>query len=74
MVAYHETMNLYLVQKNLTEKYYCIKANPRTSVNPTSNVAMERIHQVLGNLVWTYNITETYVDEYYLWLGILAAA
>ena len=39
-----------------------------------SNVILERIHQVLGNLVRTCNITQTYVDEYEPWSGILAAA
>ena len=40
-----------------------------------SNAVLERIHQVLGNLVRTFNIsTQTYVDEDYLWTGILAAA
>ena len=35
---------------------------------------MERIHQVLQNLVRTFNISETYVDEYDLCMGILATA
>ena len=40
-----------------------------------SNEALERIHQVLGNLVRTFNIsTQTYVDEDYPWTGILATA
>ena len=33
--------------------------------NTTSNVVLERIHQVLGNLVRIFNIKETYVDEDY---------
>ena len=40
-----------------------------------SNAVLERIHQVLGNLVQTFNIpNQTYVDENDLWKGILAAA
>ena len=35
---------------------------------------MEKIHQVLGNLVRTSNISQTYVDEDEPWSGILAAA
>ena len=35
---------------------------------------LERIHQVLGNQVRTYNIKETYVDKYDPWTGILSAA
>ena len=51
-----------------------ITAKPSTSVNSTSNEILERIHQVLGNLVWNFNIKESYVDEDDPLLGILAAA
>ena len=54
---------------------YGITAKPSTSEDSMSNAVLERIHQVLGNLVRTFNIsTQTYVDEDYLWTGILAAA
>ena len=39
-----------------------------------SNAVLERIHQVLGNLVQTYKITQNYVDEYKLWSVILDVA
>ena len=39
-----------------------------------SNAALEMIHQVLGNLVQTFNINQTYVDEDDPRSGILAAA
>ena len=35
---------------------------------------LEIIHQVLGKLVCTYNIQETYVDDADPWMGILSAA
>ena len=35
---------------------------------------LEQIQGVLGNLVWTYSIKETYIDEDVPWLVILAAA
>ena len=38
------------------------------------NAILEQIHQVLGNLVRTFNIQQTYVDENDLWKGILDAA
>ena len=38
-----------------------------------SNALLERINQVPGNLVRTYNINQTYVDEDDPWSGILAA-
>ena len=34
---------------------------------------LERIYQVLGNLVRTYNIKEAHVDYDDLWSGILAS-
>ena len=33
---------------------------------------LERIHEVIGNLVQTYNIKDTYIYEDDPWLGILA--
>ena len=42
--------------------------------NATSNAILEQIHQVLGNLVRTYNIKNTYIDEYDPWSGILVTA
>ena len=38
-----------------------------------SNTVLERIHQVLGNQVRTFNIsTQTYVDKYDPWTGIFS--
>ena len=43
---------------------YGITAKTNNPGNPISNAVLERIHQVLGNLVRTFNIyTETYVEE-----------
>ena len=39
------------------EMEYGITAKPSNLINPTSNAILERIHQVLGNLVRTCNIT-----------------
>ena len=39
-----------------------------------SNVVLERIHQVPGNLVQTFKIsTKNYIDEHEPWMGILVA-
>ena len=38
-----------------------------------SNAVLERIHQVLGNLVRNFNVQQTYVDKNDPWTGILAA-
>ena len=42
--------------------------------NPKADVIVEIINQLLGNLVRTYNLQETYVDDADPWMGILAAA
>ena len=54
---------------------YVRTSKPSTLVNPMSNAVLERIQQVLGNLVRTLNIyTQTYVDKNYPWTGILSAS
>ena len=51
-------------RKSLIEMEYRITAKPITSENTMSNEVLERIHQVLGNLVWTFNLsTQTNVDK-----------
>ena len=42
---------------------YGIVSEPSTSGNSISNAILEQIHQVLGNLVRTCNISRTYVDK-----------
>ena len=56
----------------MTEQEYGIKTKPDSSGNPQANVTMERIHQLLGNIVRTYNLQETYVDDAEPCMGILA--
>ena len=53
---------------------YRITNKSSTLVNPISNAILERIHQVLVNLVRDCNITQTYVNKDDPWSGILAAA
>ena len=58
----------------LTETEYGITAKTSTSDNTISGEILEQIHLVLRNLVWNFNIKETYVDHFYSWLVILSAA
>ena len=60
--------------KYLIEDEYGITAKPSTSVNPVSNAVLGRIHQVIGNLVRTFNVQRTYVDKNDPLTGILAAS
>ena len=53
---------------------YGITSKPITLVNPTYNEILERIHQVLGNLLRTFNITQAYFDRDDPWRDILCAA
>ena len=62
-------------RKYLIEIEYGITSKISTSVNTMYIVVLELIHQVLRNLVRTFNIsTQTYVDKNDPWLGSLAAA
>ena len=61
-------------RKSLIEIKYGITAKRSTSGNLMSNAILELIHQVLGILVRTFNIQQTYVDKNDPWTGILAAA
>ena len=58
--------------KYLIETEYRITAKPSTSGNPMPNALLEQIHQVLENLVQTFNISQNYVDKNDPWTGILA--
>ena len=62
------------LRKSLIEDEYVITSKPSTLVNLMSNVILERIHQVIGNLVKDFNIQQTYVDKNDPHTGVLAAA
>ena len=63
----------YEFRKFLIKMKCGITSKPSTSGNPMSNAILERIQQVLGNLVQTFNVQQAYVDENDPWTGILAA-
>ena len=42
-------------------------------LNPQAKEIIEKIHQVLGNLIRTYNLQETYVNDADPWMIILTA-
>ena len=41
--------------------------------NPQANAIVERIHQVIGNMIRTFELEENYLDEEGPWKGILSA-
>ena len=58
----------------MIENEYGIKNKPSLPVNQQANEIIERLHQVLRNLVRTYNLQETYVEESDPWIRILTTA
>ena len=61
-------------KNSLIEQEYGIKTNPVSSGNPQTNAVIEKIHQVLGNLIHSFNLSSTNVDDTNPWIGILMAA
>ena len=58
----------------LIEQYYVIKTKPDSSGNQQANAIIDRIHEVLGKLIPSFNPHDTYVYDSEPWMGILAAA
>ena len=53
---------------------YNVKVKPTTVRNPQANSILERIHQVIGNMIKTFQIyNRDDMDEEDPWSGILAA-
>ena len=64
----------YEFKNILIEDKYGTKNKPDSPGNPQVNATIERIYQVLGNLVRTYNLQESYVDDTDPFMGILNTA
>jgi cleavage and polyadenylation specificity factor subunit 1 len=59
-------------QKMIKEDYG-VKAKPITVRNPQANAIVERVHQVIGNIIRTFELENNYLDEADPWKGILSA-
>ena len=64
----------YQFKSSLIEQEYVIKTKPASPGNTQASATIEKTHQVIGNLVRTYNLQETYGNYSYPWMGILEAA
>ncbi len=53
---------------------YGIKGKPITVRNPQANAIVERIHQVIGNIIRTFDLENNYLDNDNPFKGVLAAA
>jgi hypothetical protein len=52
---------------------YGIKEKPITVRNPQANAIVERVHQVIWNIIQTFELESNYLDEDDPWKGILSA-
>ena len=52
---------------------YWIKNKPITVRNHQANAIVERIHQVIANIIRTFELEDNYLDEDDPWKGILSA-
>ena len=59
-------------QKMIKEDYG-VKAKPITVRNPQANAIVERVHQVIGNIIRTFELEKNYLDDDNPWKGILSA-
>jgi transposase InsO family protein len=59
-------------QKMIKEDYG-VKAKPITVRNPQANAIVERVHQVIGNIIRTFELENNYLDDNDPWKGILSA-
>ena len=59
--------------QDMIKKDYGVKPKPITVRNPQANAIVERIHQVIGNMVRTFELQGNYLDEDDPWQGILSA-
>ena len=59
--------------QKLIKEDYGIKGKPITVRNPQANAIVERVHQVIGNIIRTFELETNYLDEEDPWKGILSA-
>eukprot|EP00957_Ditylum_brightwellii_P030948 2344827-Ditylum_brightwellii.AAC.1 len=51
---------------------YGVKKKPITERNLQANSIVERIHQTIGNMIRTFEVHDTSIDENDPWTGILS--
>ena len=59
--------------QSMIKNDYGIKGKPITVRNPQANAIVERVHQVIGNIIRTFELESNYLDEDDHWKGILSA-
>jgi transposase InsO family protein len=59
--------------QKMVKEDYGVKTKPITVRNPQANAIVERVHQVIGNIIRTFELEDNYLDEDNPWKGILSA-
>ena len=59
--------------QQMIKEDYGIKPKPITVRNPQANAIVERVHQVIGNIIRTFELETNYLDDNDPWKGILSA-
>ena len=59
--------------KHMLVHDYGVKRKPITVRNPQANAIVERIHQVIANMVRTFELETNYLDVEDPWKGVLSA-
>ena len=56
-------------KQNMKDEYG-LTVHACTAKNPQANSVLERIHQVLANMIRTFELEDIYIDEKNPWAGI----
>ena len=59
--------------QDMIKNDYGVKPKPISVRNPQANAIVERVHQVIGNIIRTFELENNYIDEEDPWKGILSA-
>jgi len=60
--------------RKMIKEEYGVKKKPITVRNPqASTILVERVHQVIGNMIRTFELENNYLDETDPWKGVLSA-
>eukprot|EP00957_Ditylum_brightwellii_P024142 1820126-Ditylum_brightwellii.AAC.1 len=51
---------------------YGVKKKPIASRNPQANSTIERIYRTIGNVIRSFEVHDTSIDEKVPWTGILS--
>ena len=51
---------------------YGVKAKPITVRNPQANAIVERVHQVIGNIIRTFELENNYLEARFMVLVVVS--